>query len=57
MHRQSHNFRLTLGLALAITPLLNAQTTIKVNIGKLQGLTADEVTSFKGVPFAAPPVL
>ena len=33
-----------------------ASTVVKVDSGQLQGVEADGVISFKGVPFAAPPV-
>lgn len=35
---------------------LNAADKTKVESGALQGVTQDNVTSFKGIPFAAPPV-
>jgi para-nitrobenzyl esterase len=33
-----------------------APAVVKVDTGELQGVVADGVTSFKGIPFAAPPV-
>ncbi|MGE0132962.1 MAG: carboxylesterase/lipase family protein [Blastocatellales bacterium] len=33
-----------------------ASAVVKVDSGQLQGVEADGVTSFKGIPFAAPPV-
>ena len=33
-----------------------APATVRVDSGELQGVVADEVVSFKGIPFAAPPV-
>ncbi len=43
--------------AFAIAPFALSQIqTVKVTGGQLQGVVADGVTSFKGIPFAAPPV-
>ncbi len=33
-----------------------APATVRVDTGELQGVVADDVLSFKGIPFAAPPV-
>ena len=55
-------FRLVLpAVALLLMPLFaaSAQTgvsRVKIDTGMLQGSTHDGITSFKGVPFAAPPV-
>ncbi len=40
----------------AATVLSQASATVRVDGGELQGSSADGVTSFKGIPFAAPPV-
>ena len=53
--------RLSLG-ALAATALLNLQPavaqvqSVAVTGGRVSGVLADGVVSFKGIPFAAPPV-
>src|SRR5205085_3554136 len=38
------------------TKIIGVNGNIKVDGGLISGVTADGVTSFKGVPFAAPPV-
>lgn len=43
------------GQVLIFSMLTNAQVVI-TNLGKVKGQTTDRVTSFKGIPFAAPPV-
>ena len=35
---------------------LIAATTVAIDTGRLEGVTRDNVTSFKGIPFAQPPV-
>ena len=35
---------------------LAAQPVVTIETGKLQGAVADGVVSFKGIPYAAPPV-
>jgi len=47
---------LGLAAALAAASAAQAADTVKVAQGALHGATAGAVTSFKGVPFAAPPV-
>jgi para-nitrobenzyl esterase len=44
--------------ATGVTPTAQSQapSTVAVDTGELQGVLADGVLSFKGVPFAAPPV-
>jgi para-nitrobenzyl esterase len=44
--------------AIGVTPAAqsHAPSTVAVDTGELQGVLADGVLSFKGVPFAAPPV-
>jgi para-nitrobenzyl esterase len=52
-------FLLAPGLLLAAAPLArpaSAQETVPVETGKLQGVTVEGVTAFKGIPYAAPPV-
>jgi len=44
-----------LPLALAVTTAC-ARETVRIDSGALKGVTAEGVTSFKGIPFAAPPV-
>jgi para-nitrobenzyl esterase len=47
------------GLALVLTGVAMAQPpaqTIKIDSGQIHGAVADGVLSFKGIPFAAPPV-
>lgn len=41
---------------LFISASLTAQQTITIETGKLKGPAADGVVSFKGIPYAAPPV-
>jgi para-nitrobenzyl esterase len=38
------------------TTQVRAQGKVKVESGELQGVTQDDVVSYKGIPFAAPPV-
>jgi len=48
---------LAFALALAVSGLASApNNTVKVDGGLISGTTADGVRSFKGIPFAAPPV-
>jgi para-nitrobenzyl esterase len=42
-------------LLLALAPALSAQQ-VKIDTGKLSGVTTNGVTAYKGIPFAAPPV-
>ncbi|HEY8003836.1 MAG TPA: carboxylesterase family protein [Phenylobacterium sp.] len=44
------------GLAIAANPASAAPDTVKVAQGSLHGAVAGQVVSFKGIPFAAPPV-
>ena len=45
-----------LTLALATASAFAATEEVTVDTGKLKGVTANDVTSFKGVPYAQPPV-
>ena len=48
---------LTTILALSFTSILSAQIdTVKVTGGTVQGMVTGDITVFKGIPFAAPPV-
>jgi para-nitrobenzyl esterase len=48
---------LALGLmALPVSAAADTPLTVSVETGQLQGATADGVASWKGIPFAAPPV-
>ena len=55
-----HRSFLALAAAAAITLSLpavaQAQEVVTVNTGSLRGTSADGVLSWKGIPFAAPPV-
>jgi para-nitrobenzyl esterase len=43
--------------AMSVAPAAQSQapSTVRVDTGELQGVVADGVLSFKGIPFAAPP--
>lgn len=41
---------------LLLCSLVTAQDTVTIDTGKLKGAVADGVLSFKGIPYAAPPV-
>ena len=43
-------------ITLAAGSALAASGEVKIDTGKLKGVTAEGVTSFKGIPYAAPPV-
>jgi len=42
-------------ITLLLAPALTAQQ-VKIDTGKLSGVTTDGVTAYKGIPYAAPPV-
>jgi para-nitrobenzyl esterase len=46
---------LSLGCCVALSVAVQAQT-VTVDTGKLQGVSGNEVTAYKGIPYAAPPV-
>jgi len=53
--------RTVLRIALLLPPLVAAAaqsdlSKVKIDTGVLQGLSQNDITSFKGIPFAAPPV-
>src|SRR5216683_2155014 len=49
-------FALTFALVLAISGASSTVDTLKVEGGLISGTTDDGVRSFKGIPFAAPPI-
>ncbi len=65
MHRKLFNVLWLLAVTLALISSASAQearkpeqasAVVRVDSGQLQGVEADGVISFKGIPFAAPPV-
>jgi para-nitrobenzyl esterase len=51
-----HRTLITFLAAVCAGPALLASDEIKIDSGKLKGATANGVVSFKGIPYAAPPV-
>lgn len=53
--RKAGIFSLVVGQGILCCMLASAQV-VTTDLGKVKGQTADGVTSFKGIPFAAPPI-
>jgi para-nitrobenzyl esterase len=47
---------MTITIALAAGSAFAASSTVKIDTGRLKGTVAGSVVSFKGIPYAAPPV-
>ena len=50
------NISSTAALLALLAAISTAQQVVKIDTGKLSGITTDGVIAYKGIPYAAPPV-